>query len=488
MISAPPERRLLATLFALLLSAPALFTAAVADEDAPLYDTVISGGTVMDPESGLVEELDVGIRDGVVAALSKGPLRGRRVLDAAGLVVAPGFIDIQSYGPYYTMSLFKAADGVTTSLTLHGGTIDFGIWAAEKGRGGQMLNYGSAVSHHFLRSAVGVPDRYTAATAAQTARMVEKVEAAMAAGALGVSFSLEYTPGATYEEIRPLCAVAARYKAPCFMHLRYSDPDPPGTNREAVAEALRLARDTGASVHIHHITSTGGTFTMDETAAQIEAARADGLDVTACVYPYTYWATYLSSARFDPGWRRRFRIDYGDLQISGSGERLDEDSFRRYRRSDKLAVAYAIPEADVLRALAAPWVMIGSDGLIKSNGNSHPRGAGCFSRTIGVYVREKGALTLMEALSKMTVEPARLLEGVAPRMKRKGRLRVGMDADIVVFDAARIRDRATVERPMSYSEGIEYVLINGVLVRDGADVRYEKAGVLIRGAGGPGTP
>jgi dihydroorotase len=377
------------------------------------------------------------------------------------------------------MSLFKVADGVTTSLTLHGGTVDFRRWAEDKRAERPMVNYGSAVSHQFMRWAVGVKDRYAEAGPEKIKKMVELARRALTEGALGVSFSLEYTPGASLREIKPLFKLAKEFGVPCFLHLRYSDPLPPGTNEEAVDEVIRLSRQTGAAVHIHHITSTGGTFTMKDTIRQIEGARKEGLDITACIYPYNFWGAYLDSARFDKGWKERFRIDYGDLQIAGTEERLTSESFLKYRREGSLAVAYAIPDGDVLTAVKTPWIMIGSDGDIKKTGNSHPRGAGCFSRVIRKYVREEKVLGLVEAVEKMTLMPARVLEPVSPKMKRKGRLKAGMDADIVVFDYEKIRDRATVENPRQYPEGIDYVLVNGQIVRDHDKVYYKPAGQLI---------
>lgn len=443
------------------------------------YDIVIANGTVIDPETGTHGVMNVGIKGGRIAVLSEKTLPAGRTIDAKGKYVVPGFIDIQSYGPAYHMSLYKVADGVTTSLTLHGGTVDFKKWAQDKVAEGQMVNYGSAVSHQFMRWAVGISDRYKEATPAQVKNMVGLARKALTEGALGVSFSLEYTPGATTSEIRPLFELASEFAVPCFMHLRYSDPVPPGTNKEAVDEAIGLARDTGATVHIHHITSTGGTFTMKETVRQIDGARGEGLDITACIYPYTFWGTYLDSARFDKGWKEKFRIDYGDLQLAGTKKRLTPESFNELRREGKLVVAYAIPEEDVLMAIKTPWIMIGSDGNIKSSGNSHPRGAGCFSRVIGKYVREEKALSLDEAVRKMTLMPALVLGAVSPGMKKKGRLQAGMDADIVVFDYEKIRDTATVESPGRYSEGIEYVLVNGQVVRDHERVFFKPVGKLI---------
>lgn len=274
--------------------------------------------------------------------------------------------------------------------------------------------------------------------------------------------------------------MAADFGVPTFWHLRYSDPDPPGTNAEAVDEVITLARNTGVAVHIHHLTSTGGTFTMPATLAQIEAARAEGLTIDANIYPYDFWATYLNSVRFDPGWQERFRISYGDLQVAGTKKRLTEKSFARLRETHTVAAAYAIPEEDVVATLRAPWISIASDTIMGSAGNSHPRGAGCYARVLGKYVREEKVLTLMEAVRRMSLLPAQVIEGIAPAMRKKGRVQVGMDADLVVFDPETVQDLATVEEPRQYSRGITYVLSSGVVVRRGEKVLYRPTGRLIR--------
>ena len=218
-------------------------------------------------------------------------------------------------------------------------------------------------------------------------------------------------------------------------------------------------------MHVDHITSAA-TFDMTAALDSLTAARRAGVAVTACVYPYDYWATSLAQARFDPGWQQRFGISYGDLQIAGTSERLTAESFDRYRARGTLAVAYAIPDTAVVQALRAPFVMIGSDAILNPGNNNHPRASGAFARLLAVYVREQGTLTLMEALRRMTLLPAQTLEGRAPALRRKGRLSVGADADVVIFDPARVRDRATVEHPERTSDGISWVIVGGRIALD----------------------
>lgn len=283
---------------------------------------------------------------------------------------------------------------------------------------------------------------------------------------MGIDFELEYAPGTSYEEIVQIARLGKKYNVPVFFHGRYSDMEEPGTNIDTLNEIIGTARDTGAAVHVEHINSTGGTFSMERSLNMLERARAEGLDVTACTYPYNFWATSLASERFADGWQERFRIDYGDLAIPGTGERLTAQSFATYKAQRKIAAAFAIPEEDIRGSLESDFVMIGSDGILESReNNNHPRAAGTFARVLGRYVREEKLIGLMDALSKMTIQPARRLQAQAPALRTKGRLQVGADADITIFDPATVQDKATLRHPNRYSEGIDWVMVMGTIVK-----------------------
>lgn len=460
------------------------FAANADSSDAEGYDIVIRNGRVMDPETGLDQKgLNVGIRGKTIAAITSEPLRGKKEIDANGEVVAPGFIDLLSYNPNSYGVWFKIADGVTTNLAMHGaeGTGgDMGRWFEIYDKERPPVNYGGAFLYEAARYGLGL-SKYAPASPEQILRLRSLAVKALKDGALGISMSPEYVPGETGDEIEAMMETAKRYGVPVYLHVRYSDMEPPGTNLDALAEALDLARKTGAAIHISHIHSTGGTFSMERSLEMLKSARNQGMEVTACIYPYNFWATYLNSARFDAGWQNRFHIGYQDLQIAGTTERLTAESFKKYRQMGKLAAAYAIPERDVELAVLSPFVMIGSDAILEPGNNNHPRGAGAFSRLLALYVREKKTISLMEALKKMTIMPAKKLEGKSPSLRRKGRLQIGADADIVIFDPDRIQDRATVEHPNWFSEGIDYVLVNGRVVKDPGGLHKEvRAGEAIR--------
>jgi dihydroorotase len=446
------------------------------------FDVVLRGGRVMDPDSRFDAVADVGIDGGVVTAIEPaGGLSGTTTLEAAGLVVAPGFIDILSYEPNPYGIWFKIADGVTTNLGLHGlrsrAADFFSSYASDALR--PPTHYGGAFSNPFARASLGlgVDDP---ASPEQIDAMVAQCDEDMRDGYLAVDFEPEYTPGVEYAEIKALTEVAKDHDVPATFHARYSDDVAPGTNAEALAEVLRVARETGARVHVEHIISTGGTYTMRESLDTLERARRDGIEVTACTYPYDYWATYLASTRFNEGWQDRFHISYDDLAIVGTGERLTASTFSKYQAENALCAAFAIPESDVRETLSTDWVMLGSDAILEPGDKNHPRSTGCFARAIGRYTREHKVLPLMDALAKATILPARLTERGAPAMRRKGRLQLGADADITVFDPHRLVDRSTIEAPGVESEGVRYVLVAGEVVRDPEGNRHEvRPGVAI---------
>jgi len=462
-------------LFFLVLTCPA-----VSFQRGHVFDIVIRNGRVLDPESKSDKRANVGIIRGTIEAISEDSLDGKKIIDASGLVVAPGFIDILSYDPNAVGVWNKIADGVTTNLAMHGGTAWPDQWYSHYAAQKPPLNYGASFFYTEARNQF-IGSRYRSADSTQIRKLLEIAERALKQGALGISFSLEYIPGVSSSEIVPMMHLAKRYDVPVFFHARYSDTLEPGTNLDALNELVGYARQTGTSIHIDHITSTGGTFSMKQSLELLGRARDSGLDITACLYPYNFWGTYLNSARFDTGWQKRFGISYKDLQLGGTNERFSDSTFRKYQKEGKLAIAYAIPDADVEAAFRSPFVMLGSDAIMSTSLNHHPRASGTFARTLGMYVREKRVLTLMDAIAKMTLLPAQRMEQASSTFKKKGRLSIGADADIVVFDEKKISDRATVERPDLMSVGVEYVMINGQIVKDPKGLRKNvRAGQAIR--------
>ena len=443
------------------------------------YDLAITGGRVLDPANLIDDVLNIAISNGQIVKVTRKPVKANQVIDASGLVVAPGFIDILAGYPNRDESaIFKVTDGVTSIVSMHGGPVDVKKWYGEIEEQGSYIHYGTTVGHGSLRQAVGIEDRNTPATAEQLATMIRLAEEAIDAGALGIGFGVQYVPGATREEVLRLFELAVGKDVPCHLHVRYLGPHPPDNNSlAAIQEVIAAATVTGASVQVVHIGSIAGR-SMKTALWMIDGAREHGIDIMADVYPYTAGSTGLQSTVFDPGWQERMGgISYGDIELVKTGERLTEESFNRYRQGKRIGViVHFIPEEAVQLALAHPFVMVASDGVI-SDGRGHPRGAGTFSRVLGKYVRELGVVSLNEAVRKMTIMPASRLEQSDPNMRRKGRLSVDADADIVVFDPKTVIDKATFSEPAMRSEGIEYVIVAGkVVVKKGKLQERIKAG------------
>jgi dihydroorotase len=442
---------------------------------AATYDTVILNGRVMDPESGTDAVRNVGIQGGKIAAITTEAIRGRNTIDAHGLVVAPGFIDLHSHGQDDENYRYKAMDGVTTALELEVGVGDVDRWYGER-EGKALINFGASAGHIPARMALmhdtgGLLPRdraiNTSATPEQIATLVQDIRRGLERGAIGVGMGIQYVPGASHWEVLQVFRAAHDFGGPVFVHIRGMGPGEPTGAVDAVEEVIADAVVTATPLHIVHISSSGLSV-ADQLLSIVGEARQRGVDVTTECYPYTAAMTDLSSALFAEGWQKIFGIDYGGLQWAKTGERLNQETFAKYRKEGGMVIIHAIPEAVAKLAVASPLTMIASDGVITA-GKGHPRGAGTYARVLGVYVREQHALTLMDALRKMTLMPAQRLEARVPAMKNKGRVRMGADADLTVFDPARVIDRATFDNPAQYSSGIQYVLVGGTpVVRDGA--------------------
>jgi N-acyl-D-aspartate/D-glutamate deacylase len=425
------------------------------------FDLVIVNGRVIDPESGLDARRSVGIRAGKIATIAEGSLGGRQQIDAAGLVVAPGFIDLHSHQQTDETYRCQVLDGVTTAFELEVGAADIDAWYRDR-EPGRAINYGVSVGHIPVRIAVMhdpstfLPNgdaAHKAASSAEIAEMARRIDEGLRKGAVAMGLGPSYTAAATQWEVLEMFRVAGRHHASVHVHIRGGMP---GLEEVIAGTAL-----TGAPLHVVHINSSGLAQTR-EMLQVISEAQSRGLDVTTEAYPYSAGMTEIQSANYD-GWEQWPAERFATLEWPKTGERLTRETFIKYRKVGGPVIGHSNTDEMVAVAINSPLTAIASDGYML-NGIGHPRTSGTYSKVLGRFVREAGSLTLMDALRKMTLMPARRLERRVPAMRDKGRLRVGADADLTIFDAAHVIDRATYREPSLPSEGIQYVLVNGVPV------------------------
>lgn len=452
------------------------------------YDIVILNGRVIDPATSFDGIRSIGISNGTVQVITKKKIDGDKIIDAGGLVVSPGFIDMHQHGQDAENYRYKVMDGVTTALELEMGTGDVDAWYAER-EGRAIINHGVSIGHVPLRiklmrdpgNFAPLEDAaYRESTEEETEQLKRGVEDGLSRGALGAGIGLMYTPAASRWEILEMFRAAAAYHAPCFVHIRYAGLLEPNSCIAALEEVISASAITGAPLHVVHVTSIGFSLTPG-MLRMIAEARSEGVDVSVECYPYTATQTLIESAVYDGDWKKSWGIGYSDLQWIATGERLTEETFNKYRKTGGMVIAHSIPEEAVKSAIADPMVIIASDGML-TEGTGHPRGAGSFARLLGKYVREEGILSLSEGLRKITIMPAQRLERIAPAFSRKGRICAGADADLTIFDPGRISDQATYEEPARYSKGIHFVIVNGVVVvEEGSLVENIFPGKGIRG-------
>lgn len=461
------------------------------------FNIVLKGGRVMDPETGLDAVKNVGIIGSKILRVSDDNLQGEEVIDASDLVVAPGFIDLHFHGTTNDDAYkYRVTDGVTTALEMETGVNPVAPWYAERD-GKTIINFG-ATSGHLDARWNWKADPYRAAHPKATEEEVSKsviednswamqeiegddlalilksVEQGIKDGALGVGMGISYTPGATREEIYRVFEIAGRYKVPVFSH-----PRPTSDVLNTLQEMIANSAATGAPVHLAHLNSTGGEK-VELLLEMIEGAQQQGFDITTEAYPYTAGSTFIGAVSFS----NITDEQAANMQWSATGEWLTKETVEKYRAENPqgFVIIHFMKAENVDKAIAHPLVMIASDGLPFLSGGEHPRGAGTNARVLGHYVRERGLISLMDALAKMTIMPAQRLEDVSQQMKYKGRLQEGADADITLFNPETVIDRATYDNSTQFSKGIQHVLVNGTfVVKDEQFVEGVFPGVGIRG-------
>lgn len=484
------------------------------------YDVAIIGGRVIDPESGLDAVRNIGVLDGKIAAVTTDSISARTRIDAHNLVVSPGFIDLHSHGQQLPAARMQAFDGVTTALELELGMLPINQYYADMAREGRPINYGASASWAAARQAVMdrlplTPSieafqkaaRFTnwssqIASDEQVMQMAKLLAQGLDDGALGIGFNLGYSPPSGRKEYYEINRLAAQRAVPTFTHVRFISTEEPLSSFEAFEEMIAVSAATGAHMHVSHLNSTT-LRDIPRILAMIASAQKRGVPITVESYPYPAASTVIGAAMFrGADWQRRLGgVRYEDFEYEGRA--LDEKSFLALQSSDPGAIivykylrtASSRSDQEMLDAAllfpgstiasdAMPWILNGKmlSGDIwplPAEAFAHPRSAGTFSRFLREYVRERRLISLPDALRRMTLIPAQILEASVPQMRSKGRLQVGADADIDVFDPQTVTDRATFQLPAQPSSGMKWVIVNGVPVIEG--------GRLIRSAL-PGKP
>ena len=467
---------------ACFLGAAICFCSIATAQPGVVYDIVLSGGRVIDPETKLDNIKNVGILNNRIAQISSEPLKGKEMVNATGLVVAPGFIDMHVHGRSNVEQEYQLHDGITTALELEWGIEHIGKWY-ESRKGKALINYGASVCWPFERFKAmekykkGVDELYQVVlkgqstiqnrnttifpsfsetpTPEETNKTLLNIKSSLEEGGIGIGIPIGYLPKTKAEEMFRIFQLAGEMKVLVFTHVR--EP-----NLISIQEVIADATLTGAPLHIVHINSMS-LGQIDFALNMVRSAAARGFDITTELYPYTAGSTSLESAMFDEGWQEELGISYGDLQWVATGERLTKETFSTYRKAGGTVILHVMKPEWIKTGIAAPGVMIASDGMPYAK-LAHPRTAGTFSRVLGKYVREDKVIDLNTAIEKMTLLPARRLEGIAPMMRFKGRIQVGADADITIFNPNTVIDKATFENGLEFSAGIEYVMVNGSFV------------------------
>lgn len=468
------------------LESSALASVAVSSPWTPNWinaeiDIAILGGRVIDPETKFDQVCNIGIHKGTIRVITKNSIRAKTDIDAAGLVVCPGFIDPISHGQNLENDKLQVLDGVTTKLQLEAGAEDVNAWYADQ-LGKRICNYGAGTSHVFARTKVlGDESRSgtDVATEDQIIQMANFIRKGLQFGGIAVGFGLEYQPAATRSEVMAMFEVAGEFGASCHCHVRYGTVNDNESEIVGIQEVLVAAILAKTPLHIVHVPSMGLGRTA-EALKLIERAQARGIDITCDFYPYTAFGTGIDTEVFSDGWQKRFGISYQDLEWAKTHERLTQESFEKYKKEGGMVLAHAIPESAISSSLKSTATMVGSDGGLK-DGIGHPRSTGTFSRVLGHYSRDLGLITLPEAIKKVTFMAAKRMQHRCPEFKKKGRIQKGCHADILVFDSEKIMDRATFSEPALTSIGVVHTIIGGTqVVRDGVLVENQFAGRPLR--------
>jgi N-acyl-D-aspartate/D-glutamate deacylase len=489
-----------------------------------VHDLVLRGGRVIDPETDLDGIRDVAVEGRRIAAVSEDQLDGLTVIDVAGLSVSPGFIDLHSHAQTLAGRRLQACDGVTSAFDLEGGRAPIDATYGQEAQRGSPIHYGFSASWAAARMHVvagidaaggvegllenlGRPAWQRPADTNEVARILEQLRRDLSAGGIGIGLLMGYAPGVAPDEYLSVARLAAEAAVPTFTHSRDLIELTPGTLVDGAEEIVRAAGETGARMHHCHVNSTSGRH-VDRVLALVARSQAQGAKVTTEAYPYGSGATAIGAAFLSPERLGERGLEPRSLTYLPTGERVADAGRLRHLRATDPGGAVIVDfldeddPADVAllrRSLLFADTIIASDAMppisrtsrpdpeawpLPADQVTHPRTAGTFARALRLW--RQGNLPLSDIVRRCTLLPARLLETCAPAMAAKGRIQVGADADLTVFDAERVTDQATYAESTRPSSGIVHVLVDGrFVVRDGELVREAMPGRPVRAGAAP---
>lgn len=446
-------------------------------------DYLFVNGEYPDFEYNQLIKANIGISEGKIAYLGNDKPEAAKVIDAAGKVISPGFIDIHMHeedfageGHEYVIAQMMLEMGVTTAVGGNCGLQKqrlsyFKDVIDEKG--GAPVNYIMLAGYNSFRTELGI-GRYDESTKKQRMIIKEKLLEELAEGACGISFGIEYDPGITYDEIMealdgindPNLLAAAHYRADCL------------TDISSIEEMIKISDNIPLKFQISHLSSCSAMGLMKESLEAINQAIDRNPKLNYDTYPYNAFSTHIGSAVFEDGCIEAWHKDYSDILLTDEpykDVRCTKEMLEKAREEypEMLAVAFVMNEEEIAAAIANEKGMVASDAII-ANGNGHPRAAGTFPRVLGKYVREDKVLPLVDALRKMTLEPARRLN-----LDNKGIIEEGRDADLTIFDPETIADGATFSDLHIKPAGIEYVFVKGQMAMEHNNVVNNRLGRFI---------
>lgn len=482
----------------------ALSSAAVMASAPTEYEIAINNGRVIDPETGLDAVRSLGILDGKIVTISTTELRGKRVVDARGLVVSPGFIDVHSHALTTPSAWIQAFDGVTTQLELENGAWPVAAAYDAFTQKGHPINFGFAAGWYPAREALLGDRAEELASEKDVHHILAAIEKGLEEGGIGVGFTIGHHTATNRLEYYGAAKLAAKYNRPAFTHIRYKNVHEPESSIEGAMELIGIAAATGAHMHLCHVNSSA-LRALPQVLDMIATAQRSGVRVTTEAYPWGAGSTTIRAPFLAPENLPLIEIQSSNITVLATGERPASDERLRELResapSSMVVIQYfdeQVPEELALlkQAQLFPGSLIVSDAVpyqvdgtyltdavwpIPANAQAHPRIAASFTKVIARDVRDDQDMTLLEAIGRATILPARMLEDGVPQMRNKGRIKIGADADIIVFDLDSLETRATFSEPTLPTVGMRFVIVNGaILIADGDLDTSQRSGIAVR--------